>query len=263
MPVGHRRRSHDRLGDQPADRSLRRRSVDRFRFDRSKRAARDRRRQSAGRNDRHRQRRPRAARATSRCASRITPARFADRVSRRSSPAILRRPSSCASRSPRASEAAQASARARKSSSAPTTCRFIAPSSKTTSHRFKVPVLVARQRYFEVDGATHVDVQNVAVPRISPDSLMVSDYPERLDGKRRALHRGSSRRTPSRFLYFHYNPPGQPDRRIVLRAENRSSEPTIVQFISGRGGPSPNEMEAGHTSTKASDQRRAEPGTTC
>lgn len=55
---------------------------------------------------------------------------------------------------------------------------------------------------------------------------------------------------PSRFLYFHYNPPGQPSRRIVLRAQNLSREPSIVQFISGRGGPSSNEMEVGHTATK-------------
>lgn len=56
---------------------------------------------------------------------------------------------------------------------------------------------------------------------------------------------------PTRFLYFHYNPPGQPDRRIVLRAENTSVEPALLQFISGAGGPSPNEMEAGHESTSA------------
>ena len=71
------------------------------------------------------------------------------------------------------------------------------------------------------------------------------------DGKRHALHAPISRRDSRRaFSYFHYNPPGQPDRRIVLRAENRSPEPAIVQFISGRGGPSPNEMEVGHAATK-------------
>ncbi len=115
---------------------------------------------------------------------------------------------------------------------------------------FDVPVLIQGNGDFEVDGSTQVDVQNVAVPRISPDSLMVSDYPERLTENGTLFTADLRYEQPSRFLYFHYNPPGQPDRQIVLRAENLSREPSIVQFISGRGGPSPNEMEVGHTATK-------------
>lgn len=116
---------------------------------------------------------------------------------------------------------------------------------------FEVPVLLQGTQFIEVDGSTQVDVQNVAVPRISPDSLMVSDYPERLTENGTLFASDLHHEAPSRFLYFHYNPPGQPDRRIVLRAENASTEPAIVQFISGAGGPSPNEMEVGHTATKA------------
>ncbi|MGC1381284.1 MAG: pilus assembly protein N-terminal domain-containing protein, partial [Candidatus Baltobacteraceae bacterium] len=115
---------------------------------------------------------------------------------------------------------------------------------------FDVPVLIQGTSLFEVDGSTHVDVQNVAVPRISPDSLMVSDYPERLTENGTLFTADLRSEQPSRFLYFHYNPPGQPDRRIVLRAENLSREPSIVQFISGHGGPSRNEMEVGHAATK-------------
>jgi hypothetical protein len=115
---------------------------------------------------------------------------------------------------------------------------------------FDIPVLIQARDAFEVDGSTHVDVQNVAVPRISPDSLMVSDYPERLTENGTLFTADLRHEQPSRFLYFHYNPPGQPARRIVLRAENLSREPSIVQFISGRGGPSPNEMEVGHSATK-------------
>ena len=44
--------------------------------------------------------------------------------------------------------------------------------------------------------------------------------------------------------------PGSRTRRVVLRVDNQSREPSIVQFISGRGGPSSNEMEVGHTATK-------------
>jgi hypothetical protein len=114
-----------------------------------------------------------------------------------------------------------------------------------------VPVLIQGNAYFEVDASTRVDVRNVAAPRISPGSLMVSDYPERLEENGSLFAADLRSEQPSRFLYFHYNPPGQPDRRIVLRADNHSSQPALVQFISGRGGPSPNEMEAGHKATKA------------
>ncbi len=115
---------------------------------------------------------------------------------------------------------------------------------------FDVPVLIQGNQYFEVDGSTRVDVVNVAVPPISPNSLMVSDYPERLTENGTLFTADLRYDEPSRFLYFHYNPGGQPDRRIVLRAANLSSEPSIVQFISGQGGPSSNEMEAGHSATR-------------
>lgn len=115
---------------------------------------------------------------------------------------------------------------------------------------FDVPVVIQAQDDFEADGSTRVEVRNVAVPRISPDSLMVSDYPERLTENGTLFTADLRSQQPSRFLYFHYNPPGQPDRRIVLRAQNLSREPSIVQVIDDRGGPSTNEMEAGHAATK-------------
>jgi hypothetical protein len=115
---------------------------------------------------------------------------------------------------------------------------------------FDVPVLIQGTNAIEVNGSTHVDVANVAVPRISPNSLMVSDYPERLTENGILFTADLRYEQPSRFLYFHYNPRGQPDRRIVLRAENLSREPSIVQFISGRSGPSANEMDVGHSATR-------------
>jgi len=114
-----------------------------------------------------------------------------------------------------------------------------------------VPVLIQGTDYIEVDATTRVDLRNVAAPRISPDSLMVSDYPERLEENGMLFTADLRSEQPSRFLYFHYNPPGQPARRVVLRVDNHSPEPANVQFISGRGGPTANEMEAGHVATRA------------
>ncbi|MEO6914150.1 MAG: pilus assembly protein N-terminal domain-containing protein, partial [Candidatus Baltobacteraceae bacterium] len=113
-----------------------------------------------------------------------------------------------------------------------------------------VPVLIQGNEYFPVNGTTHVLIENRAAPRISPKNLLVSDFPESLTENGVLFTAALDRSQPRRFLYFHYNPAGQPDRRIVLRAENPSAEPAVLQFISGEGGPSPNEMEVGHDSTQ-------------
>ncbi|HTX57494.1 MAG TPA: hypothetical protein VMD47_10400 [Candidatus Acidoferrales bacterium] len=112
-----------------------------------------------------------------------------------------------------------------------------------------VPVLLQGLNYFAVNGTVPVTLQNVAVPRISPDILMVSDFPEKLTENGILFEADLKREVPSRFLYYHYNPPGQPDRRIVLVAQNESVEPATVQYISGRGSAK-YEMEAGHAATK-------------
>ena len=121
-----------------------------------------------------------------------------------------------------------------------------------------VPVLLQGEQYFTVSGTTHVRVENVAAPAILPDSLMVSDYPERLTANGILFAADLERAQPSRFLYFHFNPPGEPARRIVLRAENRSAQPALLQFISGQAGPAPNEMEVGHAATNRFLERQVQ-----
>jgi hypothetical protein len=132
---------------------------------------------------------------------------------------------------------------------APDEVRFSQPLAQDNIATVDVPILIQGEQYFSVDGVTHVRVENMAAPKITPDSLTVSDYPERLTENGVLFASDLKRSAPTRFLYFHYNPPGEPDRRIVLRAQNKSPEPAIVQFISGAGGPDPNEMLAGHAAT--------------
>jgi len=79
---------------------------------------------------------------------------------------------------------------------------------------------------------------------------MVSDFPETLTENGVLFTDTLTRDQPSRFMYYHFNPAGQPDRRIVLRVENDSPEPAFVQFISGRAGPGQFDMEVGHLSTQ-------------
>jgi hypothetical protein len=131
----------------------------------------------------------------------------------------------------------------------PDQVQFSQPLAQDNVAQVDVPVLIQGEQYFSVDGVTHVRVENMAAPKITPDSLTVSDYPERLTENGVLFASDLKRTAPTRFLYFHYNPPGEPDRRIVLRAQNLSPEPAVVQFITGAGGPDPNEMLAGHVAT--------------
>lgn len=113
-----------------------------------------------------------------------------------------------------------------------------------------VPVLIQGNDMFSVQGTTRVRIYDDAAPRISAQSLMVSDFPERLTENGVLFTADLLRSAPSRFLYFHYNPGTEPARRIVLRAQNTSGAPALVQFISGDAGPGANEMEVGHVSTQ-------------
>jgi hypothetical protein len=113
-----------------------------------------------------------------------------------------------------------------------------------------VPMQLKGDRYFTVQGTTHVHVENFAQPPIRPQSLLVSDFPETLKENGILFTADLTAKNAERFLYYHYNPGTQPDRRIVLRAQNSSSQPALVQFIAGQAGPESNEMEVGHLSTQ-------------
>ncbi|MDQ2908019.1 MAG: pilus assembly protein N-terminal domain-containing protein [Candidatus Eremiobacteraeota bacterium] len=121
-----------------------------------------------------------------------------------------------------------------------------------------VPLIVQGDGYFTVQGTTRVRVVNFAQPRIPPRSLLVSDYPETLRENGILFTSGLTTAGVERFLYYHYNPPTQPERRIVLKVRNDSPEPALVQYIAGVAGPEDNEMEVGHLSTQRFLVRRAQ-----
>ncbi len=152
-----------------------------------------------------------------------------------------------------AASAAQRLARVRPGASASASADSVAvtaslPADNVTT--VNVPVIISGKSFFTVQGTTRVRVENIAEPRISPKSLLVSDFPETLTENGVLFQATLAREAPSRFLYFHYNPAGQPDRRILLKAENASSQPALVQFISATAGPELNEMQVGHLATQ-------------
>jgi len=113
-----------------------------------------------------------------------------------------------------------------------------------------VPITLTGDAYFNVTGTTTVHIENYAQPMVRPQHLLVSDFPETLKESGILFTADLTARNAERFLYYHYNPGGQPDRRIVLRVQNPSGEPALVQLIAGTAGPESNEMEVGHLSTE-------------
>ena len=112
-----------------------------------------------------------------------------------------------------------------------------------------VPLIVQGEDYLTAQGTTRVRIENFAQPRVRPGSLLVSDYPETLRENGILFTSDLTAAEARRFLYYHYNPANQPDRRILLKVENGSTQPALLQVISGRAGGL-NEMEVGHLSTQ-------------
>jgi len=121
-----------------------------------------------------------------------------------------------------------------------------------------VPIIVQGEGYFTVAGTTRVRVENFAQPRIAPRFLLVSDYPETLRENGILFSADLGAKRVARFLYYHYNPAAQPERRIVLKVRNDSPQPALVQYVVGVAGPEANEMEVGHLSTQRFLVRRAQ-----
>lgn len=109
-----------------------------------------------------------------------------------------------------------------------------------------VPVTVTAANAISVSGITTVHLENVAEPPVKPTSLIVSDFPERLTSAGLLFTSTLQPQTPTRMMFYHYNPAHQPNRHIVLRAQNHGETAATVQLIDGHGGPSGNEMMVGH-----------------
>ncbi len=113
-----------------------------------------------------------------------------------------------------------------------------------------VPVQILGENYITANGTTRVYIENFAFPKLAPSQLLVSDYPERLSADGLLFNATIDRTKSQRFLYYHYNPAGEPGRRILVKATNASAQPAVVHMLSSLAGPGTNEMEVGHNATK-------------
>jgi hypothetical protein len=114
-----------------------------------------------------------------------------------------------------------------------------------------VQLVLQGDNLISVSGTTRVHIENVALPRARPARLLVSDYPETLTADGVLFTSDVDANAAQRFLYYHYNPPNQPPRRVLVKITNSSGVPATLHVLSALAGPGNNELEVGHNATKA------------
>ncbi|HTU82169.1 MAG TPA: hypothetical protein VMF61_08575 [Candidatus Acidoferrales bacterium] len=116
--------------------------------------------------------------------------------------------------------------------------------------QFSVPVSVTSpdDRYFNVNGTTSVNVQNVAVEPFQPSLLFYDDDPEHVESDG-VLFRGTiAAAQPTRLYYYHDD--GADPRRIVVMLSTAAAAPTRVQVIDATAGPNMDVMTVGNAVTR-------------
>ena len=111
-------------------------------------------------------------------------------------------------------------------------------------------VQLAGEGYLSVNATIRIHLENVALPRVRPAQLLVSDYPERLTADGVLFAATVDTRAAQRFLYYHYNPPNEPARRILVKITNTGATAAQLQVIESLAGPGSNELEVGHNATR-------------
>ncbi len=121
----------------------------------------------------------------------------------------------------------------------------------------RVGVEAAGEGYVNASAIVRIHLENFALPHIPAARLFVSDYPERLTDNGVLFTAPLDRSAAQRFMYYHYNPPGSPTRRILVKVTNPSSATASLHTIASLGGPGLNDMEVGHLATKGFLEREA------
>ncbi len=111
-------------------------------------------------------------------------------------------------------------------------------------------VQLAGEGYLSVNATVRIHLENVALPRVRPAQLLVSDYPERLTADGVLFTATVDTHAAQRFLYYHYNPPTEPARRILVKITNTGATTAQLQVIESLSGPGSNELEVGHNATR-------------
>ncbi len=98
--------------------------------------------------------------------------------------------------------------------------------------------------YFDVNAATSVTVQNVALNPYAPPVLYYDDDPERVVASGTIYRTSIAPDAAARFYYYHDGGPEPLQLAVVLSTD--SQDPTAVQVIDSSAGPNLDVMSVGH-----------------
>ena len=113
-----------------------------------------------------------------------------------------------------------------------------------------VPLSIEGPGYVPYHQTVAVHVVDLAQPDVPPKNLLVSDFPETIVENGTLFYADVNFDDPARLLYYHYAAPQSVARRVLVKAQNNSTDTSLLQLISGIAGPDPNILAVGHDSTK-------------
>lgn len=113
-----------------------------------------------------------------------------------------------------------------------------------------VPLSIEGPGYVPYHQTVAVHVVNLAQPDVPPKNLLVSDFPETIVENGTLFFADVNFDEPARLLYYHYSGSQSASRRVLVKAQNNSTDQSFLQLISGIAGPDPNILSVGHDSTK-------------
>lgn len=124
------------------------------------------------------------------------------------------------------------------------------PVSKGDSMRLSVPVGInASEDYFAVRGNVNVLIQNVDIPYVEQNLLLVSNRPERVDTDGVLMKYNFKKREPSRLMFSHLNASAK-NRYLWINLANLNEEPVKILISRTSAGPERSEIYVGQTAAK-------------
>jgi|LSQX01.1.fsa_nt_gb hypothetical protein len=113
---------------------------------------------------------------------------------------------------------------------------------------YQIDVKAEGAAYLPVIRTHAVQIQKIAAPEMTADTLLVSNVPEKVPGPAVLLREHISQRRGARLLWHHVNASTRP-MRLVVRVHNPGDSTIPLHLTEGRAGPSGDELFAGHVAT--------------
>ena len=115
----------------------------------------------------------------------------------------------------------------------------------TSADGYQVNVKAEGGAYLPVVRTHMVQIQRIAAPEMTADTLLVSNVPEKVAGPAVLLREHLGHRQGARLLWHHVNASSSP-MHLSVRVHNLGDRAIPLHLTEGRAGPSLDELFAGH-----------------